>query len=104
MDETVYVIAQVQVDDREAYQEEYLPTTIDRIEAHGGSLLVGADEAEVLEGEWDGNWTVVIEFPSATDATDFFEDEEYGEVVGVRHEAAAFSNIALVPSFDDSSS
>lgn len=102
MNETVYVVAQVQVDDWEAYREEYLPTTLDRIEANGGSLLVGTDEIETLEGEWVGNWTVVIEFPSTTHATDFFEDEEYGEVVGVRHEAAAFSNIALVPSFDDS--
>lgn len=102
MSETVYVIAQVQVDDWAAYREEYLPTTVDRIEANGGSLLVGTDEVETLEGEWTGNWTVVIEFPSAADATAFFEDEEYGEVVGVRHEAAAFSNIALVPAADDS--
>ena len=99
MSDTVYVIAQIQVEDWERYNEQYLPKTVERIEAHGGEILVGTDEAQRLEGEWDGNWTVVIEFPSEGDAHGFFEDEAYGEVVGHRHAAAEFSNIVLTPAF-----
>jgi uncharacterized protein (DUF1330 family) len=97
--DTVYVLARIQVEDWDQYNEQYLPKTVERIEAHGGEILVGADDAEVLEGEWNCNWTVVIEFPSAADAHAFFEDEEYAEVVDHRHEATVFSDIVLVPSF-----
>ncbi|MFC7097940.1 DUF1330 domain-containing protein [Halobaculum marinum] len=99
MADSAYVIAAVEVDDWDAYRNDYLPTTLERIEANGGEMLVGTDEVERLEGEWPANWTVVIEFPSAEHAHDFFDDEEYAEVVGVRHEAAD-STIVLAPGFD----
>lgn len=98
--ETVYVVAQIEVEDWETYREEYIPVTFERITAHDGEVLVATDEAEELEGEWDGNWTVVIEFPSADDARAFMRDEEYVEVMGARHEAAAWSDIAMLPGFD----
>lgn len=97
MAETVYVVALIQVEDWDTFNEDYLPTTAERIQANNGSVLVATDEAEELEGEWSCNWTVILEFPSEADANGFLEDDEYGEVVGVRHEAAEFSNIALLP-------
>ncbi|MFC7136348.1 DUF1330 domain-containing protein [Halobaculum litoreum] len=99
MSDEAYVIAAIDVDDWEAYRNEYLPTALERIEAHGGEVLVGTDEAEVVEGEWDANWTVVVEFPSAANARGFLSDDRYGEVVPVRH-AAADSDMVLAPGFD----
>jgi uncharacterized protein (DUF1330 family) len=97
--DAVYVAAQIRVEDWETYQEEYIPRTFERITAHGGEVLVATDEAEELEGEWDGNWTVLIEFPSESAAYEFMEDEEYVEVMNARHEASAWSDIALLPRF-----
>jgi uncharacterized protein (DUF1330 family) len=97
--DTVYVVGQIQVEDWETYQEEYMPKTSERIAANGGEVLVATEEAEELEGEWDGNWTVIIEFPSETAADEFMQDEEYVEVMSARHEASAWSNIAMLPKF-----
>lgn len=98
--ETVYVVAQIEVEDWDTYREEYMPVTFERITAHGGEVLVATEEAEELEGEWAGNWTVVIEFPSEDDAGAFMQDGEYVEVMSARHEAAAWSDIAMLPGFD----
>ena len=86
--ETVYVAAQIQVEDWDTYRSEYMPKTGERITAHGGELLVATKEAEEIEGEWDGNWTVIIEFPSEENAFAFMQDEEYVEVMSARHESA----------------
>ena len=100
MSDTVYVAAQIQVEDWDTYRSEYIPTTFERITAHDGAVLVATEEATELEGEWDGNWTVVIEFPSADHARAFIEDEAYVEAMSARHEAAAWSDIAMLPGFD----
>jgi uncharacterized protein (DUF1330 family) len=97
---TVYIVAQIQVEDWDTYESEYLPKTLERITAHGGEVLVASEAAEELEGEWDGNWTVIIEFPSAADAYAFMQDEEYVEAMRARHEAAAWNDIAMLPAFD----
>jgi uncharacterized protein (DUF1330 family) len=98
--ETVYIVAQIQVEDWDTYESDYIPTTFERITAHDGEMLVATEAAEELEGEWDGNWTVVIEFPSAADAEAFMQDEEYVEAMHARHEATAWGNIAMFPGFD----
>jgi uncharacterized protein (DUF1330 family) len=98
--ETVYIVAQIAVEDWDTYRSEYMPTTFDRITAHDGEVLVASEAAEELEGDWAGNWTVVIEFPSEDDAYAFMQDEEYVEAMSARHEAAAWSDIAMLPGFD----
>ena len=97
--DVVYVAAQIQVEDWETYREEYMPKTFERITAHGGEVLIATEEAEELEGEWDGNWTVLIEFPSETAAHEFMQDDEYVEVMSARHEASAWSDVAMLPKF-----
>lgn len=62
-------------------------------------MLVATGETEELEGELDGNWIVLIEFPSETPAHEFMQDEEYVEVMSARHETSAWSDIAMVPKF-----
>jgi uncharacterized protein (DUF1330 family) len=96
---TVYITAQVQVENWGLYQSEYLPTTFERITAHDGEVLVATEEAEELEGEWDGNWTVIIQFPSEQRAYEFMEDETYTNVMSARHKASEWSDIALLPGF-----
>jgi uncharacterized protein (DUF1330 family) len=50
--------------------------------------LVVSDDHEVLEGEWPGTRTVVLEFPSVQAAQDWYRSPEYQAAVPVRQRAA----------------
>ena len=38
----------------------------------------------MAEGEWNGNWTVVIQFPSMESAVAFYESEGYAPLRALR--------------------
>src|SRR5689334_2837707 len=61
--------------------------------------LVVADDHEVLEGEWPGSRTVVLEFPSVEAARDWYYSPEYQEAVPIRR-AAADCHGVIVAGFD----
>ena len=68
----------------EAYVEQALPTIL-----NAGAIPVVFDDApEVIEGEWPGRRTIVLEFPSVEAARDWYRSPEYQAVVGLRHAAA----------------
>jgi uncharacterized protein (DUF1330 family) len=60
----------------------------------GGKVIVGPP-ADVLEGEWHGDRTVIIEFPSVEAARDWYNSPEYQAVIGQRL-AAAESNAVIL--------
>ena len=57
-----YVIAQLQVDDVDAYNE-YAVAMMPTVAPFGGRLLVAANDATVLEGVQPYPRTVIGEFP-----------------------------------------
>jgi uncharacterized protein (DUF1330 family) len=61
--------------------------------------LVVADEHEVLEGEWPGTRTVVLEFPSVEAARDWYHSPEYQAVAPIR-QAAADCQAVIVAGFE----
>jgi uncharacterized protein (DUF1330 family) len=66
--------------------------------AGGKPLVAGAPEA-VVEGEWHGTQTVILEFPSVDEAIAWYESEDYQAVIGERF-AAAESNAAVFAGLD----
>lgn len=92
-----YVLVQVEITDRDQYTNDYIPTAVETIDAHGGRVLVAEDDPHLLEGEWDYNWTVVVEFPSVEDAHAWYTDERYEAVKPIRHEATEAENGVIVP-------
>lgn len=92
-----YVIATVGVDDPEAFANEYAPQVPATIKAAGGKVIVSAKEVEMLEGEREGNLTVVIEFPSVEAARDWYESEAYQATIPARHKATSLNRFMLVP-------
>jgi uncharacterized protein (DUF1330 family) len=94
-DGPVYVIAQVDIANAmefQRYQEVALRVILD----NKGKTLVATEAAQVLEGDWPGNWTVVLEFPSADDAKRWYASPVYQAAIPIRHAAARFTNIAMV--------
>lgn len=94
-----YAIFVEKITDWDRYLNDYLPTAAETIEEHGGSVIVGNPEPDVIEGEWDHNMSVVVEFPSVEDARAWYEDPAYEEVKPIRFEASEYANAVLTPGF-----
>lgn len=94
-----YALVTEQITDREQFLNDDVPTAVETIEAHGGRVLVGSPDPETLEGEWNHNFSVVLEFPSVEDARQWYDDPAYEAVKPVRHEACAYSNLVIAPEF-----
>jgi uncharacterized protein (DUF1330 family) len=92
-----YVIFTEAIHDQEAmgtYSQAAFPTIMDV----GSNVLVASQGAEVLEGEWHGNQTVVLEFESVEAAKAWYESDDYQAAVPLR-QAAADCNVAILPGF-----
>ncbi|MFJ9626531.1 DUF1330 domain-containing protein [Streptomyces sp. NPDC091280] len=65
----------------------------------GASVLAVDAGPEVLEGEWHGDQTVILEFESVEAARAWYESAEYQRAKPLRH-AAAESHAVLVTGFE----
>lgn len=54
----------------------------------GATILAFDQNAEVLEGEWHGTQTVLLEFESAEAAREWYNSDAYQEAVKLRQSAA----------------
>jgi uncharacterized protein (DUF1330 family) len=98
MSQPAYLIAQLEVTDVADYVDRYGKPLRAQLEEIGAELLVTSPDAEGLEGEWPGNWTVVIRFPSREIAVDWYESPDYAPLKRLRIEDLTESgNLILVP-------
>ena len=65
--------------------------------ADEGRVLVVDEDVEVLEGEWHGTRTVIVEYDSVERAREWYESAAYQETLPLR-QAAAECNVVIVPS------
>ena len=84
----VYVIVNVRVTDSARY-EEYrgkVPATIAR---YGGRYLARGGAVEALEGDWQPERLVVLEFESLERFREWYDSPDYAPLKQLRQEAAA---------------
>jgi uncharacterized protein (DUF1330 family) len=79
----------------DAYGSACMPSMI---EAHARPLVVDA-APQVLEGEWHGTRTVIVEFESVEAARAWYESDAYATAKPLRH-AAADTNAVIVAGFE----
>ena len=91
---SAYVVAEIQVDNPEGY-EEYKKLAPTPIAAFGGKYIARGGRAENLEGDWQPNRLVILEFESVDKAKNWLDSEEYREAKALRHEHAT-SNMIVV--------
>jgi uncharacterized protein (DUF1330 family) len=89
-----YVIVTEAIHDQEGI-EAYAKASVPSIGEHGAKVLVFDENVEVLEGEWHGNRTVVLEFESVEKAREWYESPSYQEALRLR-QAAADSNAVIL--------
>ncbi len=89
-----YVFVEIEIYDEELY-EEYKKMTPNTIEAYDGKFIVRGGETEHLEGDWNPERIVVLEFPSVERAREWWESEAYTRARLVRQRAADTKMIIL---------
>ena len=92
-----YIIFTERVNDEAAlgaYAGKALPTILQQ----GGKPIVVDRNYEVIEGEWHGEQTSILEFESVEAAKAWYNSDEYQAVIGERH-AAAESNAVVLSEF-----
>ena len=91
---SAYVIVDITVTDPERY-EDYKKLAPPAIAAYGGKYVVRGGKSEKLEGNWEPNRIVILQFESTEKAKEFIYSPEYREARALRHETAS-SNMIVV--------
>ena len=82
-----YVIVEVDIHDPATY-EEYKKLTPAAIAAYDGRFVVRGGKTESLEGNWQPERIVVLEFPSVERAKEWWHSALYTEAKEIRWRAA----------------
>ena len=80
---SAYIIAKIQIKDREAYAR-YEEGFMSIFEKYEGELLTVDEAPTVLEGSWPETRTVIARFKDKETALKWYESEEYQEIVQYR--------------------
>jgi uncharacterized protein (DUF1330 family) len=91
---SAYIISDVSVKDQEAFQN-YRSRAAESIQQYGGRYLARGGAIEKLEGAWSPNNIIVVEFPSAERAREWYRSPEYAAALAFRDEALS-RNLILV--------
>ena len=91
---TAYVMATINIHDRERYAE-YEAGFMTIFINYGGAMLSVDEAPRVLEGKWAFTRTVLIRFESVEAAESWFFSPEYQDLARHRH-AAAESHCVIV--------
>ena len=89
-----YVILDINITDVELY-ENYKKLAPSAIETYGGRYLTRGGCAENLEGNWQPNRVVMLEFDSVEQAKNWINSDEYREARVMRHQSAISQAIVV---------
>ena len=82
-----YVIVEVSITDQIIY-EEYKKLTPAAIAAFDGKFIVRGGRTETLEGNWQPERMVVVEFPSVERAKEWWSSDQYSKAKAIRQQSA----------------
>ncbi|WJR78574.1 DUF1330 domain-containing protein [Bradyrhizobium sp. NP1] len=94
---TVYVIVQLKMTDRAAY-DRYQARFFDVFRNFGGRLLSADEHPRVVEGSWDRDKVVLMSFPDEAQFHAFADSPDYLEISKDR-KAGAQATVLLANGF-----
>lgn len=89
-----YVIAHIDVKDPVRYQD-YIKMSPISIAKFGGKFIARGGTTDVLEGNWQPKRLVLLEFPSAERAREWWASEEYAPAKALR-QATSYGELVIV--------
>jgi uncharacterized protein (DUF1330 family) len=84
---TAYVILDIEVIDSDGYAK-YKELAPPSIPLYGGKYIARGGKTEALEGDWQPNRLVILEFPSVDLAKTWLNSPEYASARALRHKYA----------------
>jgi uncharacterized protein (DUF1330 family) len=78
-----YLVVEVTIEDDSRY-DEYRRLVPGIIEKFGGRYLARGGATDVLEGDWNPERLVIVEFPNARQARAWWESAEYSAAKAIR--------------------
>lgn len=82
-----YVIVEVAIHDTKEY-EAYKKLTPGAIAAYDGKFIVRGGQTITLEGDWNPERVVILEFPTVVRAQEWWHSEIYSRAKEIRQRAA----------------
>ena len=82
------VLVEISIHDHDLY-EEYKKHTLATIQKFSGRFVVRGAKTESLEGDWNPERLVILEFPSVQAAKDWWASPEYTIAKNIRYRAAS---------------
>jgi len=79
----------------QAQYEGYVKKAVATIANAGGKIIVVDDNVSVLEGQWHGTRTVVLEFESVSAAKAWYDSNDYQAIIKERHSSAEANAVIL---------
>jgi uncharacterized protein (DUF1330 family) len=76
---TVYAIAQLKFTDRDAYNR-YQAAFMEIFQRYTGTLLAADEAPQVIEGQWDREKVVLMEFPDEAAFREWAESPDYQRI------------------------
>ena len=93
-----YVIVEINIHNQQLY-DEYKKLTPATIAAYDGKFIVRGGKTESLEGNWNPQRLVVLEFPSVDRAKEWWSSEGYSKAKAIRQQAAT-TKMMVVEGFE----
>ena len=89
-----YIVAKVTINDEDTYGL-YRAGFGAILRQYEGQLLAASRDPTIVEGEWSATTTVLLRFASREQALEWYNSEEYQELVQIRHAASTADIIAI---------
>lgn len=91
---SAYVIVDIHVTNPQEYQT-YIQLSPKTVAAFGGKYLARGGKVEVLEGDWQPNRLVILEFDSMDRAKEWLNSPQYQPARQIRHKTSQ-TNMVLI--------
>jgi uncharacterized protein (DUF1330 family) len=91
---SAYVLVEVNIYNSEVY-EDYKKLTPASLEPFGGKFVIRGLPVEVMEGEWNFDRMVLLEFPNKELALEWYNSEAYQSAKKIRQNASS-ANLFIV--------
>lgn len=89
-----YVVVTVEITDPSAY-EEYRARALATVQKFGGRFLARGGALEVIEGDWEPERVILLEFPDMGTVRRWYDSDDYQAIIPYRSSSSKFNMVMV---------